>query len=195
MMARNAGTKILGTINPTKIALVLGGGAFVGGNTGWINSKRNEDPEKDGLANFWTNTKAAGSGAFYGAGATAAMGVGATYGVDKAITTAASAAYKTATWNPIKAWAKARGNPLGIGAGIPKGMRGPVAALAMLALGVGAVAYSSRSNPETAAYASRDDYGETQYKDTSVRDRMSMLNASGNMVFGLHNLRHVSEGR
>jgi hypothetical protein len=73
---------------------------------------------------------------------------------------------------------------------IPKGMRGPLGLLAMFVGGTAAVAYGSRSNPKPVAYSSTNEYGETEYNTTSVKERMSMLGAAGNMVFGLNNMRH-----
>jgi len=44
--------------------------------------------------------------------------------------------------------------------------------------------------PESSTYGETDAAGQTQYSDTSVADRARMMNASGDMVFGLHNMRH-----
>jgi hypothetical protein len=44
--------------------------------------------------------------------------------------------------------------------------------------------------PEPSTYGETDAAGQTQYSDTSVADRARMMNASGDMVFGLHNMRH-----
>jgi len=43
--------------------------------------------------------------------------------------------------------------------------------------------------PESTQYGSTDDAGETQYSYTPVKDRISTMNASGALVFGLHNKR------
>lgn len=79
---------------------------------------------------------------------------------------------------------------IGRGAKAFKGMGGPVAALAMLALGIGAVAYSARSNPKVDAYSSSDGTGGTEYNSQSMKERMGLIGATGDVVFGLNNSRH-----
>lgn len=160
---------------------LLGGGAFVGAD---IAKHRNRD------ASFIDRSAAMGRGAFYGAAAVGGLSLAASLRLDKPLMAARSAVYKAATWNPIKTWAKAKGNPLGIGAGIPKGSMGPLAGIAMLALGIGTLAMSPRVEPEGTTYASRDDYGNIEYDNKPIRNRMNIMKATGDIIFGLNNGRH-----
>lgn len=77
-----------------------------------------------------------------------------------------------------------------MGAGKAPWLKGPMKLLAVTAASVGAVAYGARSKPQTAAYASRNEEGETEYSQHSVKERVGMMGAAGDMVFGMHNTRH-----
>jgi hypothetical protein len=76
------------------------------------------------------------------------------------------------------------------GAGKAPWLKGPMKLLALTAAIVGVMAYGARSNPQTAAYASRDEAGEMEYGDGPVKARMNKMGAVGDMVFGMHNTRH-----
>lgn len=98
--------------------------------------------------------------------------------------------WKGLTWNPLKTAMKAAGREKFGYKSIPKPLRTPLLGLAIMAAGVGAIAYGSRNTVEPKAYASPDGYSGTSYNSQSVKERMGMLGAAGEMVFGMHNMRH-----
>lgn len=77
-----------------------------------------------------------------------------------------------------------------MGAGKAPWLKGPAKVLGLAAATTGVLAYGARSNPQTAAYAYRNEVGEVEYNQRPVKQRMDMLGATGDMVFGLNNLRH-----
>jgi hypothetical protein len=170
------------------ISMMIGAGAGIGagGVYGWKKATREGYDTEDRLA-------FAGSSAMAGGGAALALnaiGIRHIIGVGSAGLTGMNVARKGLMWNPIKTALKAGGRTkFGISA-IPKGLRGPLAGLALMAGGIGAVAYGARSNPQPNMYSSNDEYGNVQYNQQSVKERMGLLGAAGEMVFGMHNMRH-----
>jgi hypothetical protein len=164
-----------------------GSGAAVSGYLGWRKSGKDEMGLDDRIG-FTTSSVVAGATGGLALGLLGTRGIAA---AGKAGYTVLNTARKGAMWNPAKAFLKEghwRTN-FGLKA-IPEMARTPLAALAMLAVGVGAIAYTSRSNPQPTASASRDEYGNTSYNQQSVKERMGLLGATGDMVFGLNNIRH-----
>lgn len=72
---------------------------------------------------------------------------------------------------------------------IPKAARGPLGVLALGVAAIGAVAASagSRVPNEREEYGSNENFGQI---GSGIRERMGMLGATGDMVFGLNNSRH-----
>lgn len=155
----------------------LGTGAALGARYSWNRNRDADMPDR---------FKASGTGALYGIGAAAALGIGAAYRLDKPIVSSASGLYKAAMWNPVKSFMARKGNPMGIGAGIPKGKGGTIGMLAMLAGGIGAIAYGAASQEQPVAGYAYEENGTY----SSTRQRLDMMGADGNVVFGLNNMRH-----
>lgn len=93
---------------------------------------------------------------------------------------------------------------MGIGLAVRSGMRGSRAwkllskvpggksaalVLGAAAVGFGARALTSQPDYESSASAVSDEMGGYTYQ-SGTRDRLDRLSATGDMVFGLHNLRH-----
>lgn len=163
---------------------ILGSGAVAGGYLGWNRASRDKNLDFEDRAAFTGSSIVAGA-----AVAGAAAGIGTT--VASRMGWIGNTVYKGST-GAYKAMTLGSGKILPSIPNIPKVARGPLAALAILAAGVGVIAYKSRSNPPTTAYASNDGMGGTQYSaNTGVKDRLGLLGATGDMVFGLNNMRKV----
>ncbi len=170
-------------------------GAGITARIAWNRSARNKNMDTEDRAAYSTMWGLTGTGIGLGAYGMATNPGAATRGLQM-LGIAAKGTYKAATWNPLRSLANtAVGKRIGIGQGFRNftGARGGVmAGLAILAGGVGAMAYGARKNPQTTAYASRDQRGggTTYESPSSVKERMGMLGAAGDMVFGLNNARH-----
>lgn len=179
------------SINALASMATMGIGGGLAGRMAWKRSASN--PELDSEDRLAYTTSATGIGA---AGALAFKSIGLKNISNLATTGNPIGLGRSLMFNPIRSLrkfpiGKKSLDFIGIGRGASafKGMGGPIAAIAALAGGVGAIAYTARSNPSTMAYA-ESDYGETQYNQQSVKERMGLMGASGDMVFGLNNMRH-----
>lgn len=172
-------------IGAMKTGVALGGGVGLGGLLGWRAAQRDESMDTTDRFGYTASAAVAGG---TGALALKTLGLGRLGKYGTSAMKGANYASKTLMWNPLKG-AVGKPGTMGFGKGIPKGVGGPMAALAMFAVGVGAVAFGARSRPQTTAYGSNE-YGETQYNRQSVKERMGMMGAVGDMVFGLNNARH-----
>lgn len=172
-----------------KTMAAFGGGVALAGNYGWNRAKNDDSLDISDKLGFATSFAAAGGASALalktiGLGRLTKVGALTTAGASKA----AGLAYKAK--NPLLPLLTKVGG--GKGFGSFNHSWGPIGALAMFAAGVGAVAYSSRSNPQVSAQAYSED-GETRYQlgnDRPVKGRMESMNALGDMVFGLNNSRH-----
>lgn len=177
--------------------------------------RNDEIMDRGDKAGFIASSTVAGVGVGLGllGGAMALKSMG--YKGLKAASGMASTAWKAATWTPLNDMTRKAGAPLasglfgsrgigprykfgmaralsgsGVRQGIPKGSRGPLGMLALTAASIGAIAYSARSNPQTNAYAERDEFGGTEYTQQPLKERLDMMHATGDMVFGMNNSRH-----
>lgn len=178
------------------MAAAAGGGVF-GGLAGWRKSGR-EGMDSEDRAGFTASSIVAGTAAGYGLNKIGLRRLGQ---MGKGMYGGARLASKAAMANPVRSLLN-RADATSIGkkaldiTGIGrksvafKGAGGSMAAIAMAAIGVGAIAYGARSNPKTNAYASPDGSGGTDYNTQSVKERMGLMGATGDMVFGLNNARH-----
>jgi len=160
------------------------GSGVAGGYYGWKQAQQNRDFDTEDRVKFFGSSVVTGLAAGTGltvAGALALKTVsfGDATRVAKGLYGMGKASYKGLTLGSGKILPTIR---------IPKGAGKPLAGLAMLAAGIGAIAYSYRSDPQTAAYAASDGAGGAQYNST--RSRLDSLRADGNILFGLNNLRH-----
>jgi hypothetical protein len=154
-------------------------GGAVAGRAGWRHSGRNPDLDKEDRFALTTSSVIAGvaGGAVLGK-----IGLGN-------LTMGAKAAGRGMMG--IGRAAKGIGPAArSMGAGKAPWLKGPMKPLALLAAGVGLLAYGARSQTPTSAYASRDEAGGREYNQHSVKERMSMMGVTGEMVFGMNNTRH-----
>lgn len=172
----------LGTIAATM------GGAAVGGMAGWRYSNRRDDFDTEDRLGFAASSTVAGGAAGLAMRSIGLRGMGrlASGGYS-----AAATGGRLMMANPARSIMRKMGREkFGFSTFSKTGLKaGAMATLAVA--GIAAIAYSARSNPETQAYAAPNGYGETDYIPAStVRDRMNLLSATGDMVFGLNNSRH-----
>lgn len=164
----------------------LGVGAFVGGRRGWAKSQEDDTMDAGDRAGYTASHIVRGAAIGLGL---KTIGVGGFTTAGKMLAGGMGLARKATKWNPLKPALMKIGGGKGF-ASITKEARMPLAGLALFALGGLALAYSSRPKNPTAAYANRDENEEVEYTEQPVRQRMGLLKATGDMVFGLNNSRH-----
>lgn len=192
----------------TGVLAAAAGGALLGGRSAWVRSRRNENMDIEDRLAYSTMWGLTGAGVVAGTAFTAMKYPSVLRGLYRGGAAAATGAYKVATYHPLRgfanrataavesgtsSWLQRRAVGAGIGQGFKayKGNAGAIGLLATLVAGVGAMAYGARKNPRTRAAASRNEVGDTEYATpSSVRERMGMMGAAGDMVFGLNNSRH-----
>ena len=168
-----------------------GGGAAAGGLLGYRHASGREDFDLQDKLGFSASSAIAGASGglalrYIGLGrASSGLGIAA-----KGITKGTGLLMA----NPARSLMRKMGRTeFGLNA-IPKRVRGLGAVGLTAVAGVAAIAYSSRSNPPVTAYASDDQVGGTDYNSApqgmTMREKMSMIGASGDMIFGLNNSRH-----
>src|SRR5271165_6238206 len=170
----------------------LAGGGLLAGYAGFKSSGRNPNMDTEDRLAFTGSSIIAGAAAGLALRGLGLRGMGA---IAKAGGKAAGMGYKVAKFSPVERMlGKTTARKLGIGAGFSayKGHGGTVGLLALLAAGVGATAYNARSNPQPISRASRDEggFGEVNPLSRNTRERAGLLGATGDMVFGLNNMRH-----
>ena len=172
---------------PSANAIAIMAGAAAGGigagRLGWRSSGRNPDMDQSDRMAFTASSAVAG---IAGGAAIAKIGPGRI-----------AAGMKNLAMGTFRSAQAARGVGKGVsaaaskmGAGKAPWLKGPMKLLALTAASIGVMAYGARSKTPTSAYASRNEAGEMEYGQRSVRDRMDMMGVTGDMVFGMNNTRH-----
>jgi len=182
------------SISAMKTIGALAGGGLLAGYAGWRSSGRNPNMDTEDRLAFTGSSVIAGAAAGLALRGIGMRGLGA---MAKAGGKAARMGYKAASFSPVERMlGKTTARKLGIGAGFGayKGHGGTVGLLALMAAGVGATAYNARKNPQPIARASREDAGMAEVgpmpRNNGMRERAGLLGATGDMVFGLNNMRH-----
>lgn len=175
------------SFNALSAMAAVAAGGVIGGYLGYRHSQRDPSIRDNGdTLGFSASAAIAGSAS---ALALKTVGLSKLGMAAKNVGSGANKVSRALMYHPLRDFAEARGVKFGFKT-IPKAMRTPLAALAFLAGSVGAIAYSTRNTPDTSAYGSRDQSGNTQYNVQSLKERMGMMGASGDLVFGLNNMRH-----
>lgn len=179
------------SINAMAVMAAAAGGATAGGYFGWKHSANDPSMDREDRFGYAASLTLGGAGAGLAMKAIGVKGLGRMAGMGAKLGTglakAAMPAIKMGSIRPGRAMLKALGrekSPL-----IAKWAKGPLKALALGATILGGVAYSSRERPASETYGSRGD-GGTEYSQQPIKDRMNLLHATGDMVFGLNNARH-----
>jgi hypothetical protein len=170
----------LPSINAISIMAGAAAGGIGAGMLGWRSSADNEDLDTNDRAAFTASSAIAGL-----VGGGAALAAVGPYRIGMGLKAAVKGTYSTG-----KSISKINSVARSLGAGKAPWLKGPMKVLGLTAATVGVMAYSARSNPQTAAYASRDETGQAEYTNSSLRDRMNTMGAVGDIVLGMHNKRH-----
>lgn len=158
------------------------------GVTGSLAFKRSANDQSMDLSDrVGYATSLAGAGAVLGLGAKS-LGVSRLGSLTAATARGARTAGRVFTANPSKALFKAAGRTKFGWNSAPKPLRGVLLALSLSAAATGGIAYGSRDTVEKDDVAVNS--GANQVYIQSVRDRLKMLGTTGDMVFGLNNMRH-----
>ncbi len=166
------------SINAIATMAAMAGGAAVLGGAAWKHSGKDESMDTSDRAGYTGSAVIAGAG---GGLALKAIGLRNLGKMAGKAATGANYARKALMSNPTGAGLKR----------IPKGAGKPLAMLALLSASVGAIAYGSRSSKlQNTTNASRDGTSGTEYNTRPIKERMTMMGATGDMVFGLNNMRH-----
>lgn len=161
-------------------------GVAIGGTLGWKHAQKDETLDKSDRVSFASTSALLG-----GVTGLAVRHAGlnsVSNGLIGSVKTANTAS-KILAYNPIKDVSMKLGRKT-FGLKSLSKVQGPMKLLAFVAGSVGLIAYGSRTPSHTEAYASPDGLGGTDYNKSTTSDRMNRLNATGDMIFGLHNSRH-----
>lgn len=168
-----------------------GAGALGGGVLGFSHASGRQDMDNPDRLGFAASSALAGAA---GGLALRSIGMRRVAGGLRTAARGARAGIKMLMANPARTLLRKMGRTEFGYSAIPKRVRG-LGAIGLTAVaGVAAIAYSSRSNPQVSAYASDDQVGGTDYtpgpEHMSMKEKIGMMAASGDMVFGLNNSRH-----
>lgn len=175
------------SISNLKTIAGMSAGAGLGGFGGYKYARGRDDFDTEDKLGFAASSAIAGAA---GGLALRAIGLGRLGSMAGGTAKAGAFTGKMLMANPARSIMRKMGRQNFGYKSIPKPIRTAGLIGATAVAGIAAIAYSSRSKPQTSAYASQDEYGETQYSAQSTRERMGMLGATGDMVFGLNNSRH-----
>lgn len=168
---------------PNPLALAIMGGSIAGGAIGY--SSAAGDPSQDLSDKAGSTVMSAITGGVLGGIGSylpwKAIGRGAA-GMGK-VGMGAGRALKA---NPMRAAMKAMGREK---FSIPKPLKGPLGLLALTAAAIGITAMGAKGRVpnEREEYADSSNFG---MRGQGVKERMGLLGATGDMVFGLNNSRH-----
>lgn len=180
------------SLNAITMLGLAGAGGVMGAKVGW--NRAGEDPTVESSADRFAY---AGSATIAGVGAGFAAGIGALALRNRDVRRVGSSLLGSgisAGYAGLKApktmnltreiMSKMGRTKFGWGS-VPKGLKGPVSGLLMAGVAIAGMGIASLMNRDTPPAAN-----DPQPQGQTVRERMGMIGASGDMVFGLNNVRH-----